>query len=52
MVIVDTTVWVDYFQGVSNPQTDWLHLEGERQRLGLTDVILWEVLQSLDYRRS
>ena len=47
MVIVDTTVWVDYFRGVANPETDWVHAELERQRLGLTDVILCEVLQGV-----
>jgi predicted nucleic acid-binding protein len=47
VVIVDTTVWVDYFRGVANPETDWLHTELERQRLGLTDVILCEVLQGV-----
>jgi hypothetical protein len=24
VVIVDTTVWIDYLQGISNPETDWL----------------------------
>lgn len=47
MVIIDTTVWIDYFQGVTNPETAWLHLELDRQRLGLTDVILCEVLQGV-----
>ncbi|PYU98137.1 MAG: PIN domain nuclease [Acidobacteria bacterium] len=47
MVIVDTTVWVDYFRGLQNPQTDWLHEEADRQRLGLTDLILCEVLQGV-----
>lgn len=47
MVIVDTTVWVDYFRGVANPETDWVHAELERQRLGLTDLILCEVLQGV-----
>jgi hypothetical protein len=47
VVVVDTTVWVDYFQGVQNPETDWLHTEVDRQRLGLTDIILCEVLQGL-----
>ncbi len=47
MVIVDTTVWVDYFRGVVNPATDWVHAELDRQRLGLTDVILCEVLQGV-----
>jgi hypothetical protein len=39
-VIVDTTVWVDYFCGVRNAETDWLDVELDRQRLGLTDIIL------------
>lgn len=47
MVIVDTTVWVDYFQGVENPETGWLNTELDRQRLGLTDIILCEVLQGV-----
>jgi len=47
MVIVDSTVWVDYLQGVQNPETKWLNTELERQRLGLTDIILCEVLQGV-----
>jgi predicted nucleic acid-binding protein len=47
VVIVDTTVWVDYFQGVENPETDWLNTELDRQRLGLTEIILCEVLQGV-----
>ena len=52
MVIVDTTVWVDYLNGVRTPQTDWLDVEMGRQRLGLTDLTLCEVLQGVrDDRR-
>jgi predicted nucleic acid-binding protein len=47
VVIVDTTVWVDYFRGVRNAETDWLDVELDRQRLGLTDIILCEVLQGV-----
>lgn len=47
MVLVDTTVWVDYFRGVINPETDWVHAELDRQRLGLSDLILCEVLQGV-----
>ena len=47
MVIVDTTVWVDYLQGALNAETDWLNTELDRQRLGLTDIILCEVLQGV-----
>lgn len=47
MVIVDTTVWIDYLQGIRNSESDWLEAELDRQRLGLTDVILCEVLQGV-----
>ncbi len=47
MVIVDTTVWIDYFNGLRTPQTDWLDTQLSRQRLGLIDLILCEVLQGV-----
>ncbi len=47
MVIVDTTVWIDYLRGTSTPQVTWLEMEMERQRLGLLDLILCEVLQGV-----
>jgi predicted nucleic acid-binding protein len=47
VVIVDTTVWIDYLQGVTNSETDWVHAELERQRLGLTDLTLCEILQGV-----
>ncbi len=46
-MIVDTTVWIDYLTGVRNAETDWLDRELDRQRLGLTDLILCEVLQGI-----
>ena len=52
MVIVDTTVWVDYLRGAENPETRWLDRELQRQRLGLTDLILCEVLQGIGERRN
>jgi len=47
MVIVDTTVWIDYLGGVTNPHTSWLDEEISRQPLGLTDLILCEILQGI-----
>jgi predicted nucleic acid-binding protein len=47
VVVVDTTVWVDYLRGTSTPEADWLDRELTRQRLGLTDVILREVMQGI-----
>ena len=50
MVIVDTTVWIDYLRGAENPETHWLERELRRQRLGLTDFILCQVLQGIPER--
>jgi predicted nucleic acid-binding protein len=47
MTIVDTTVWIDYLAGTANQHTEWLDRELNRQRLGLTDLILCEVLQGI-----
>ena len=47
MVIVDTTVWIDYLNGVASPQAEWFEREISRQRLGLLDLMLCEVLQGL-----
>lgn len=47
MVIVDATVWIDYLGGTTLLYTSWLNLELTRQRLGLTDLILCEVLQGI-----
>jgi predicted nucleic acid-binding protein len=52
MVIVDTTVWVDYFNGTANAHTHWLERELARQRLGLTDLILTEILQGVRDERQ
>lgn len=52
MVIVDTSVLVDYLNGVTNPETEWLDLELDRQRLGLTTIIMTEVLQGLRDERE
>ena len=47
MVIVDTTVWIDYLRLIDNPETRWLEQNLHRQRLGLTDLILCEILQGV-----
>src|ERR1700693_4399600 len=47
MIIIDTTVWIDYLRGTENPETRWLDRELQRQRMGLTDLILCEVLQGI-----
>jgi predicted nucleic acid-binding protein len=47
MVIVDTTVWVDYLNDVATPETDWLDHQLARQPLGLLDLMVCEILQGL-----
>lgn len=47
MVIVDTTVWIDYLNDVATPETDWLDQQLGRQPLALLDVMVCEILQGL-----
>jgi predicted nucleic acid-binding protein len=47
MVIVDTTIWIDYLRGITNAGTQWLDREIGQQPMGLTDIILCEVLQGI-----
>ena len=51
MVIVDSTVWIDYLNRTRTPQTEWLDREVGRQRFGLVDLALCEVLQGLRHER-
>ena len=51
MVLVDSTVWIDYLNGTWTVQTQWLDREVSRQRLGLLDIVLCEVLQGLRQER-
>ena len=45
MLVVDTSVWVDYFNGVENPQTDFLNTVLNKTPILIGDLILAEVLQ-------
>ena len=47
MVIVDTTVWIDYLNGVATSESAWLDREITRRRLGLLDLMVCEILQGL-----
>lgn len=56
MIVVDTSVWVDYFNGVISSTTDQLHhLLGQRSIL-IGDIILAEVLQgfknNIDFKKA
>lgn len=45
MIVVDTTVWIDYFNGQVNPQTNSLDDLLLRQPVLMGDLILCETLQ-------
>jgi predicted nucleic acid-binding protein len=47
MVIVDSSVWIDMLRGVTNLQTRWLHEALRHEEIGLTSLILCEVLQGV-----
>lgn len=45
MLVVDSTVWIDYFNGIENPQTDYLDRVADQAPILVGDLILAEVLQ-------
>lgn len=45
MIVVDTSVLVDFFRGVLNLQTAWLLKNFDDPDVGITDLSLCEVLQ-------
>ena len=49
MLVVDTTVWIDYFNGVENPETNFLNTVVETTPILMGDLILAEVLQGFRY---
>ena len=51
MVIVDSSVWIDYLNGNANIQTEWLESSLGEQEIGLTSLILCEVLQGIRHNR-
>jgi predicted nucleic acid-binding protein len=52
MILIDSSVWIDYFRGSATRQTDKLeHLLGE-EPLAVGDLILIEVLQGFPSERD
>lgn len=47
MVIIDSSVLIDYLANRSTPQTQWLDQHFTQCRLGITTLILTEVLQGI-----
>jgi predicted nucleic acid-binding protein len=52
MILVDSSVWIGYFNGVINPQTDWLDSALGREIIFVGDLILAEVLQGFKSDRD
>lgn len=56
MILVDTSVWIDYFRGTSTPQAEELDALLDREPLATGDLILAEVLQGFasdrDFNRA
>jgi predicted nucleic acid-binding protein len=46
-VLVDTSVWMDYFEGRATAQTEWLDLALGREWLVTADLIVGEVLSGI-----
>lgn len=49
-LLVDSSVWIDYFNGTITPETDHLYDILGRERIVVGDLILAEVLQ--EFRRQ
>jgi predicted nucleic acid-binding protein len=52
LILVDSSVWIDYFHGTVNAQTDKLDSLLGREPLAIGDLILTEVLEGCDNDRD
>jgi predicted nucleic acid-binding protein len=52
LILVDSSVWIDYFNGVATAQTDRLDALLGREPLTIGDLILAEVLQGFASERE
>lgn len=56
MIVVDTSVWIDYFNGTETPQTNALDGILGNEPLAIGDLILTEILQGFrsdsDYKAA
>jgi predicted nucleic acid-binding protein len=48
VILVDTSVWIDYFNGIENKQTENLDRILSEQSVLVGDIILTEILQGFD----
>jgi hypothetical protein len=52
VILVDSSVWIDYFRGTSTPQTDRLDALLGTEPIAIGDLILTEVLQGFASERD
>ncbi len=52
MILVDSSVWIDYFRGVATPQVDKLDALLGSEPVAIGDLILTEVLQGFTADRD
>lgn len=52
MILIDSSVWIDYFNGVYNQKTDFLYSNLGREEFVIGDLIYTEVLQGFPDERS
>lgn len=57
MILVDTSVWIDFLNGANSPERHALHrlIEEEEEEISITEIILTEILQGIkednDFKR-
>jgi predicted nucleic acid-binding protein len=48
MILVDTSVWIDFFNGIDSAEKQQLHkLIVNNEQIALTDIIITEILQGI-----
>jgi predicted nucleic acid-binding protein len=52
MILVDSSVWIDYFRGADTPQAERLERFLGEELVAVGDLILAEVLQGFDKERD
>ena len=52
MILVDSSVWIDFFRGTGTPQVDRLDSLFEKERILVGDLIMTEVLQGFRTERD
>jgi len=52
MILVDSSVWIGYFNGKMNPETEWLDSVLGKESIIVGDLILTEVLQGFKSDRD